>query len=654
MDDEHDSRQHHPPAGRPVHGAPALPPWHRRVLRRLALERHRGWYTLFNQLAPGAPAARPDVVLAGPSGVFAVLLRDREPRAETSRAAFVWTSELLAGLATPRGLLTESVLRTVIVVPGTPLHTSGSGEHLLVGEDEVARLLSTGDPVLAPAEALAVARHLHRRTAELTPVAWHAELVPAPRAPGQTGSCPDVAGEFRIDDLHDEHVDQPRTDSPRDWRVFLDHVQAGAVRRRYDGPARLAGPAGTGKSVLALHRLAYLARRTSGTLLFTSHVRTLPRLAARQFATLAPQVAHRVEFTDLHTWAERFLTKRRRAATVDPAGAEAAFDAAWERLGARGPLGSLRPSREFWKEEVDRVIKGRAIRTLGDYRSVHRKGRGEKLTPGLRAHVWEFYCEYERELSERGAYDHNDVLLHAIDELERQPLPHQYEAVVVDEVQDITLTGLRLAHAISGDGPNQLLLVGDGEQQVSAGGWRWSELNIPLRGRGETLRRNYRNRAALVDLARELDTTNRFDDLDGGMAITARASQAQLDGGRVVRWRGLRQEPALIEALRGLDDTSDVAVLTRTGAAAEHWRRALTEAGFEVTSLERWDGSSTTAILVGPVHQAKGAEFRAVFLPAERSAGLLHRDERERLRRQRLAAVTRARDHVWLGTFVGT
>ncbi|GAA2811020.1 UvrD-helicase domain-containing protein [Saccharopolyspora taberi] len=627
---------------------PPLPPWQKRVVERFAVERPAGWYTLLNQFAPHTPENRPDVVLAGPRGVLAVLLREEDPGWEDARAAFVWTAELLAGVPTPHGLLTEAALRTVVVRPAGSA-TGHSGEHLTVAEDDLDRILLRGEEVLERADALSAARQLSSRTFDLTPIGWNPQRIPEPRAAGETGVSGRSSGLFDVDELREQRFERALEGPMPDWRIFLDDTQLGLVRRRYSGPARITGPAGTGKTVLALHRLAYLARRSSGELLYTTHLSTLPRIAEKQFRSLARQVGHRVRFQHLHGWAKEFLAARGRDSEADDRQIEEAFLAAWQRAGQGGPLAAARPSRGYWKDEIDRVIKGRGLRSLEAYKTAPRRGRGGNLTPGFRAHVWEFYCEYERELGERGVSDHNDILLRALTELGRTPLERPFTAVVVDEVQDLTLIGLRLAHAISGDGPNQLLLVGDGQQQVYAGGWRLSEAGIALGGRGEILRRNYRNRTAIVDEAGELDAVNRFDDLDGGPTVALRSALPVLGGGRAVRWRGPDQEEALLSALRRLDDTADAAVLTRTNNAAEHWENVLRAAGFQVSPLDRWDGTPSPAIHVGTVHRAKGTEFRSVFLPDEPRIATNHREEQEASQRQQLVAITRARDFVWTG-----
>ncbi|MEB3365905.1 UvrD-helicase domain-containing protein [Saccharopolyspora mangrovi] len=606
-----------------------LPSWQKRVLHRFAAERDNGWYPLLNQFAPHTPRQRPDLVLVGRMGVLVVLLREAEPDWEDSRAAFVWTAELLAGASIGSGMLSESVLRTVVVHPIEHTGRQGrSADHLAITEDELDRLLKRGERILTSDEALSLAKHLDSRTFDLTPIMWNSQ-----RIPRQRGSVPEVLQEPVA----------PSARRPfRDWRYFLDDAQLGAVRRSYSGPAQISGPAGTGKTTLALHRLAYLARRGDGKLLYTAGLPLVPERAGKRFDQMAPELSGQIEFTSLHEWARGFLAGRGRSADVDDQEVRRAFDAVWSRDVV---LHGFRNSREYWKDEVDRVIKGRGISTFDSYRSASRKGRGGQLPPEFRSHAWRFYCEYERELSERGVFDHNDVLKRALVELERRPLPRQYAGVVVDEAQELTLTGLRLAHAISGDGPDQLLLVGDGQQQVLAGGWRLSDAGISLHGRGEVLQHDYRNRGRVLERAGQVEAINRFDE---GPSLPLNAALPVRGGGQVVEWHGLEQERALLCALLALDDDSSAAIITETEASAEHWLHVLREAGVKALPLAEWDGRDTTDTLVGTSLQAKGSEFRTVFLPAESAPPPGSREDRETHQRRRLVAMARAQDHLWL------
>ncbi|WET77187.1 UvrD-helicase domain-containing protein [Amycolatopsis sp. QT-25] len=116
------------------------------------------------------------------------------------------------------------------------------------------------------------------------------------------------------------------------------------------------------------------------------------------------------------------------------------------------------------------MIKGRGITTLGDYVAVPRRGRVLRLDASRKAQVWARYEHYQRRLAERDVHDYNDLIELGRAELGARPLETPYAGVVVDEVQDIPLCGLRLLRDLAGDGPNRLLLVGDGQQQVYPGG----------------------------------------------------------------------------------------------------------------------------------------------------------------------------------------
>ncbi|TWF93352.1 UvrD-helicase domain-containing protein [Saccharopolyspora dendranthemae] len=612
-----------------------LPSWQKRVLHRFAVERDNGWYPLLNQFAPHTPRQRPDLVLVGRMGVLVVLLRETEPDWEDSRAAFVWTAELLAGASIGSGMLSESVLSTVVVHPVE--HTGRKGrstDHLAITEDELDRLLKRGEQILTPDEVLALAKHLDSRTFDLTPIMWNSQ-----RIPNQRGTVPQVL---------QEQVAASARHPFRDWRYFLDDAQLGAVRRSFSGPAQISGPAGTGKTTLALHRLAFLARRGHGKLLYTAPLAQVPERAASRFGQMAPELSGQIEFGSLHSWARDFLAGRGRPAEVDEQEVRRAFDAVWSR---EEVLPGIRNSPEYWKDEIDRVIKGRGVSSFDAYRTASRKGRGGSLPTDFRSHAWRFYCDYERELSERDVFDHSDVLKRALAELERRPLPRQYTAVVVDEAQELTLVGLRLAHAISGDEPDQLLLVGDGQQQASTGGWRLSEAGISLHGRGEVLRHDYRNRGTVLERAGQVEAVNRYDD---GPSLPLSGALAVRSGGRVVDWHGHDQERALLGALLTLDDESSAAIITESEAATEHWLDVLRGAGVKALPLASWDGRDTSDTLVGTVLQAKGTEFRTVFLPAEPVAPEDTREDREAHERRRLVAMTRAQDHLWLSHLTRT
>ncbi|WP_169811037.1 3'-5' exonuclease, partial [Nocardia amamiensis] len=245
----------------------------------------------------------------------------------------------------------------------------------------------------------------------------------------------------------------------------------------------------------------------------------------------------------------------------------------------------------------------------------------------------------------------------ALAEIRNEPLAQPYDAVVVDEVQDMTLAGLRLAHAIAGgNGSSPLLLLGDGQQQVYAGGWRMADAGITLRGRGEVLRVNYRNRRRVWENAAGIDAVNALGDFDGESGVSLRDADITLPDGAVHIWRGPDQylESALVTGIRECGrPLADIAVLTRTNLEADRLIGALDAVGIATLPLLEFDGKPCAAVKVGTVHRAKGLDFAAVFHPTWSSGAApptgASRERAELADRQKLVAITRARDYAWIG-----
>lgn len=244
----------------------------------------------------------------------------------------------------------------------------------------------------------------------------------------------------------------------------------------------------------------------------------------------------------------------------------------------------------------------------------------------------------------------------------------------MDEVQDLTLVGVRLLHALVGDVPNGLLLVGDGQQTVYPGGFRLTDAGIDIRGdRGQVLRTNYRNSKQILDAALTVVADDAFEDLDGLRTPGRRDVDLTYHEGDVVRVTRPTvdaQDRALLDALRSLPDgaLADTALLCPSVRAIGHYQRLLAQAGIPVCQLEHYDGHAVDAVKLGTYRRAKGLEFKNVFLPqhdtvfangtAVDTAGGTETSqtarEREELRRSQLfVAMTRARDLLWLGSIAG-
>ncbi len=248
---------------------------------------------------------------------------------------------------------------------------------------------------------------------------------------------------FALEEAHLNGMNRALRAPIEDWIVYLHPEQASLVRRTFSGPARVSGPAGTGKTAVGLHRLAWLAATRPGQMLWTTYVRTLGPTMRQAYGRLAPETLDRVDFTHVHRLAIDLLHSRGIQCKLDKRLTAEAFRAAWARRGASLSLEQTGCSQEYYREEIQKVIKGRALDSLEAYLAVRRSGRRTAFTQARREDVWNVACAYDEELAARGVLDFDDVILLACGELRVRPEP-RYAAVVADEVQDLTLAAVQL------------------------------------------------------------------------------------------------------------------------------------------------------------------------------------------------------------------
>jgi hypothetical protein len=449
-----------------------------------------------------------------------------------------------------------------------------------------------------------------------------------------------------------------------EWMAFLHPDQACLVRRSFNGPSRIRGAAGTGKTVVGLHRAAYLARTRPGTVLVTTFVRTLPAVLSSLLERMAPEVAERVEFQSVHSFALGVLNARGVRNTLDSRVADRVFEKVWRALGRDGELGRIDPTMDYWKDEVISVIKGRGLLRFEEYGSLARLGRRRPLTAENRHAVWELYTAYDAGLRAADVHDFADVILLAEQSLRRTPL-EGYSAVVVDEAQDLTCTMIRMFHALVGDRPDGLNLIDDGQQTIYPGGYTLSEANVSIAGRGVVMTENYRNTVEIADFAATVVAGDEFVDIEGATSHADVPAQIMRHGAKpqVTRFPSRsRHDQSLVEHVRSLLTSGtrlgDIGILTPTTWAVGDVSQALTSAGLRSIELVKYDGKPVDAIKIGTIKRAKGLEFKQVLvartpallleaLPADADSAALER--RELARRELYVAMTRARDGLWVG-----
>jgi superfamily I DNA/RNA helicase len=355
---------------------------------------------------------------------------------------------------------------------------------------------------------------------------------------------------------------------------------------------------------------------------------------------------------------------------VDPDTAQTCFSRAWSSIRHGSSLPQLNSNPHYWREEIQSVIKGRGLRDFEAYAQLSRVGRRTPLNATQRAEVWQLYSKYEELLADHGVGDFEDLLRGARD-LTRTitAAGHDtgYDAVIVDEVQDLTCVGVQFLHALVGDRPDGLMLVGDGQQSVYAGGFTLSEAGISVVGRSTVLNRNYRNGELILRYALAVVADDQFDDLETDPAAGLRTIEPGRPGGQVRQVAGdlSSQESAMSSHIHELHDEDDdvrygdMAVLVPTKSDAAHWHQVLMRKGVPAVLLKDYDGVPCEKVKVGTFHRAKGLEFAYVFIPDRdqfphprrpSEPQDAYRERAERERRLIFVALTRARDGLWLGS----
>lgn len=670
-------------------------PWTAAVLQPLA---DLGWRILHDRRWPGSSSANVDHLAVGPPGVAVIDTKhwsgsvevrgdrlwcgddDRHESVENMLRLVAAVEELLVevdqGVAGPPAGL--SPVHVLPVYAFTKFVRSRDlracvGRVRLVAIRQLPALLAAQPVVLSESEIALVAAHLEQHM----PPASEGSIIPRQR-PSPTGLPirpeplpPDVPTQpaddadclFDVPDLA-EQLAKAAAGPLVEWMGFLHPGQARLVRRSFAGPARVRGATGTGKSVVMLHRAAWLAETRPGRVLVTSFVRTLPRHQRAVYEQLSQHTLDKVDFLGVHEVARQLLREAGQRLTVRQERIEAAFDTAWTTVGALGRLAVI-ADRRYWREEIDYVIKGRGLRTFVEYDGLDRRGRSIALATREKVQVWRLCTAYTEELERRDTYDHNDVLSAAVDLVTRHPPEPGWSAVAVDEVQDLPLLGVRLCALLGGTGHDGLFLVGDGQQAIYPGGFTLPEAGVSVVGRAVVLRVNYRNTRQIIESACQLVEGHEFSDLDGTLESGFRDVDVIRDGPEPVRQTApdrrrlaLRLAIALRQDARDGVDWGDMAVLTLSRDAATFLRDYLADRGIPVRDVKNWDGRPDHEVKVDTVHRAKGLDFGSVYLPqlhakmdvSDEAKGV---DEHETRRlRQQFVGQTRARDRLWIGTVV--
>jgi len=450
-------------------------------------------------------------------------------------------------------------------------------------------------------------------------IAENVENVPKPRpAPVDPYAHPDALRRFRVV----ENVEELRQalDAPWDrWMVFLHPSQRELVDKDFSGPARVAGSAGTGKTVVALHRAARLAKTSPNArvLLATFSDPLAASLATKVHLLAGPQagVIPHIRVASLPSVAAELfeLAAGRRAHVAKDDQVARALERAAETAGLTVKL-------NFLRSEWSRVVDAWQVTDAAEYLAVPRLGRDRRLGSKQREQFWPVFAAARASLEARGFYTWPGVFTavtqHFADKA-KKPFTH----IVIDEAQDLGVPELRFLAAIAPTGKNGMFFAGDLGQRIFQQPFSWKALGVDIRGRAATLKVNYRTSHQIRRAAdRLLPGTQR--DVDG--VIEERKGTVSVFNGpepEIVVAHDQAAETSAVAAFikDALDDgiaPREIGVFTRTPETLLRARAAVQAADAEAHELSERGDDPGKRISIGTMHLAKGLEFKAVAVMA--------------------------------------
>ena len=436
---------------------------------------------------------------------------------------------------------------------------------------------------------------------------------------------PESKAEFLV--ITDDDVLEAMLSAPLErWRVFLHPSQRRLVERTWSGAVRVLGGAGTGKTVVAMHRARWLAKQliasgAPGRVLFTTFTRNLATdIRANLTKICEPEQLQRIEVIHLDGWVMNFLKGQGLQVRVFN---DEARESCWSMAMDVADT-SLGLALRFYQEEWQEVVLAQGCRSRDDYLVARRVGRGTRLNRDQRSRIWPVFDAVRAEFRQRGLWEPEEAKQIAADLLTQPGRAPLYAAVVVDEAQDLDLASFALLRALVGEArPNDLFIVGDPHQRIYGKPVVLSRCGIDIRGRSKKLRINYRTteetRAWATAVLHGVD----FDDLDGGSDQTS--DYRSLLHGDAPLVQGFadpaEEQRFLVTTLRQLRDEqqslASTCVTARTNKAVEKLEGWLKAEGFatRVINADESDDPSDPALRLATMHRVKGLEFDQVFLP---------------------------------------
>jgi superfamily I DNA/RNA helicase/mRNA-degrading endonuclease RelE of RelBE toxin-antitoxin system len=404
------------------------------------------------------------------------------------------------------------------------------------------------------------------------------------------------------------------------WRVFLHPSQKKIVSSNFSGPVRVLGGAGTGKTVVLIHRAKYLAQfvfnKPEDKILVTTFTKNLAADINSLLSSICPdEVFKRIEVINLDQWVGNLLKKSGYSYSIDYG---PKLNDAWEdalQLKPKEPM----LDDQFYKAEWEEVIQAQDVSSFDEYAQIKRIGRGTKLNRTERKAIWPVFEEYRIMLNNKKLREAQDAQRDALALLKEGATAARYSAILVDEAQDMTPQAFKLLRQIiPAEKHNDLFIVGDAHQRIYRHKVTLGRLGINIRGRSRKLYLNYRTTEETRKWAVSLLNGISVDDLDDG-TDNQKGYRSLYNGEKpLVRSHNSFKEEInwLAGEINKITNLSNTCVVLRTNNMCDEYAAALESKGLKVYKVRRSEAEDRRqdGVRVATMHRVKGLEFDNVFI----------------------------------------
>jgi mRNA-degrading endonuclease RelE of RelBE toxin-antitoxin system len=429
---------------------------------------------------------------------------------------------------------------------------------------------------------------------------------------------PDAQRRFRV--LTNVEELQRALEFPWDkWTVFLHPEQKELVERDQGGPARVAGSAGTGKTIVALHRATHLARTNpDARVLLATFSDTLANALKTKLKRLLASEPRLAERIDVHSMDAIGL--RLHKSKIGPVNVANRDDLRAAINKASKQVPDHKFSAYFLLTEWEQIVDAWQLRTWDDYRTVARLGRKTRLPEPRRKVLWDIFERVRDHLRAQGKITHAAMFTALADALAKEKAV-PFEFAVIDEAQDLTVAQLKFLAALGKDRPNALFFAGDLGQRIFQQPFSWKSLGVAVRGRSRTLKVNYRTSHQIRTSADKL-LGQEVTDVDGN--VEDRSGTVSVFNGPSPSIRVTKDKDEECETVAGwLRQRSsagiaphEFGVFVRSPAELPRAEAAIKAAGLPYKILDEHVETVSGHVALSTMHLAKGLEFRAVVVMA--------------------------------------